>query len=487
MDMMGSGDYQFVGNGATNFKYEATQDSNNRRSPLRVVRSEDNQLKQMDRRRLIATTRDLRRNFATLRWLIDKHLDFVVKHTLQVMSGSPELDEQVEKFISRRGEANNFDVTGRHNLDRFVRILEASRVVDGDVFCVKMRNGTLQAIEADRVRTPDGQGAYGDLDGTTDPDRYLKWVHGIKLDRTGRPRSYAVHSRQETAFILERIVDASRIIPMGYYDRFDQYRGVSPLAAAVNPLRDLHESYDLTLAKGKVSQMFALAINRDDSYGLGTEADPCTIDFSEGPQLLDLGPDEDAKFLSVSTPEHDTAAFWDQMIGLCLKSLGIPFSFYREDFTNFFGSKSAMQLYLKSVESKRADVVQWLDNWMKWQLRRGIVTGEISLPASFDIEAKPWRWNATGIDYTNPVQEVTADRMLIDSGLATRAEIRQQRYGDDWKDVARKLKEEQDLMEELGVRVIVDQSGEAVGMGGELESVQDTVSEITEPQEDENE
>jgi hypothetical protein len=47
------------------------------------------------------------------------------------------------------------------------------------------------------------------------------------------------------------------------FDRFDQLRGISPLAAAINTLRGTYEGFDYALAKAKVAQMFALAFYRE--------------------------------------------------------------------------------------------------------------------------------------------------------------------------------------------------------------------------------
>ena len=51
----------------------------------------------------------------------------------------------------------------------------------------------------------------------------------------------------------------------GFFDRFDQLRGISPLAPAVNTLRDCYEGYDYALAKMKVAQLFALAFYRQQA------------------------------------------------------------------------------------------------------------------------------------------------------------------------------------------------------------------------------
>ena len=54
------------------------------------------------------------------------------------------------------------------------------------------------------------------------------------------------------------------------------------------------------------------------------------------------------------------------------------------------------------------------------------------------------------------------------------------RKGDDWRDVVQKLSEEQQLMDDVGIRVVQDAAGESVAIGGDAENILD-------PQESESE
>jgi len=101
----------------------------------------------------------------------------------------------------------------------------------------------------------------------------------------------------------------------GYFDRFDQVRGVSPMAAGVNTLRDTYEGFDYALAKMKVSQLFGLAFFREksdpvdqpspsDDDGAGYE-----VDFGRGPVLLDLDPGDRAEFLESKSPATEFQQF----------------------------------------------------------------------------------------------------------------------------------------------------------------------------------
>jgi len=437
--------------------YDAAKTTNRRRQPATTLDSEDKVLKGSDRKVVVASARDVRRNFATARWMIDKHLDFVVSHNFRSRSGDREFDRELERFVDRLMMPENFDVTGRHPHRRFLRMMEASRVVDGDILIVKISGeggGWLQAIEGDRIRDPGADYLSAE-----------KWVQGLRIGPFGQISQFAVHRRTGAqSFELERIVNASRTMWFGYFDRFDQYRGVPLIASAINTLMGLYEGFDYALAKSKISQLFALSIFReaetdwgggigdsDDENQNGKTTRDYKIDFSKGPIFLDLNPGEKAEFLEGNSPGADTAKFWQTLIAVSLKSLGIPYSFYDEAHTNFFGAKSALILYQKSVKEKQKDVQDFNDAWLRWRLTTAIQTGEFVAPVGYDPEQMLWQWTPDGIPWWNPGDEVRANIEAINAGLKSRAQVRMETDGDDWRDVIDELAEEQKYMKELGV------------------------------------
>lgn len=441
-------------NGSLDFGYDATEATPRRKTPKKTVQAEDRELNKIGRKTLQATSRDIRRNEVTARWTISKHLDFVSQHNFQPNTGDEGLDDTLRDFYNYASKRQNFDISGRYGLEKYMALAESARVVDGDFLTLRLRGGYVQAIESDRIRDPE-MFSSEPMSSTYDNPQN-GWVHGVRVDATGRPKQFAVHKRVQSGFEFERNVSANRCIWFGYWDRFDQTRGISPLASVINTIKDLNESYDYALAKSKVAQLFALSITRDAQWGMGDEFDNDNsspereINF-DAPQILDLDAGEDAKFLSTNTPEADTQAFWQDMTGLVLKSLNIPYSFWNESFTNFNGSRTALILYLRSVEKWRRDQVEWRDDWFSWRLKVGILKGEIQLPSSFEIDPRNWRWVPTGIQYWDAMKEASADEKLIDLSLRSRTEIRRERFGDEWTDVAKKLAEEKALLDELGL------------------------------------
>lgn len=356
---------------------------------------------------------------------------------------------------------------GRHPMGRFVRLAEARAVVDGDVGVMKLADGRLQAIEGDRIRTP------WDLPPTVSVGR-TDLTHGVKTNKAGRALAYCICRRGDggSGFHFERMVRAGNLILHGYFDRFDQVRGVSPIAAGYNSFQDTYEGVTYALLKAKVAQLFGLKIKRrDDGEGgsLGgvsntasdgsaeTETDAekagYEVDFGRGPFMLDLEPGDDADFLENKTPSAEFREFLVAAIGLSLKALDIPYCFYDEAWTNFFGSKAALALYLKSCRAKRTALQAVLRRLTYWRLLLFVLDGVLELPRGLTVPDLAFEWIPDGMPWWDQSKEVAGDVAAVGAGLRTRSEIRKERYGDDWRDVIDGLAAEEAYIRERGVTI----------------------------------
>lgn len=444
------------------FTYDATEPKNRRLAPTGALWSEDRELPATRRRSLVSGVRDLRRNFAIAAWAIRKHLDYVSSFRFRADTGVPELDDQIDRFIEIASRPQNFDVAGRHSLRRFVRLMEACRVVDGDVFALKLNDGTLQAIEGDRVRQPENYDpAFSPV-----PERF---INGVKVDDYGRPLSYAIHRRgpMGQSFEFERTIAASKAIHHAWLDRFDQTRGISPLASALNTYRDIYEGFDYALAKAKVAQMFGLVFYRDaiDPAGevtaSGESSNRYDVDFGRGPVLLDLDPGDKAEFLENKTPPTEFREFCETMIGVALKALDIPQSFYDEAHANFHSTRGAFNLYQKSARSKQEDVRAVLDQWTLWRLQMAIVNGEITVPAGKTIADLRWQWMPDGVQWWDAETEIRADAMAISGGFDNWERVTRERMNADIYDNIDANARVLEYAKSKGVQLVLPASGVA--------------------------
>lgn len=442
------------------FGYDAAKDNRKRRAPDGINRSEDAEADSDKRAKLQSSARDLQRNFPTVGWMVRKHLDYVSTFSFQSKHADAGINKTVEALMREWSKAENCDAAGRHSFARMIRMLEQGRTLDGDIGLLRLADGRLQAIEGDRIRTP-----YGGVAGLN----ASQLIHGVQVDEAGKALAYAICNRGKMGALgaggigyeFKRMESAANLWLHGYYQRFDQVRGIAPLAPAINCLQDIYEGCDYALAKMKISQLFGLTVKRksDDELSPTSTTDPTKkrkkIDFGNGPVVLDLDVGEDAAFLESHSPSSEFQSFAQTMTGIALKGLDIPFSFYAEDFTSWSGQRQAWIQYDLSARNKRQDNVDLLDSITRWRLALWILEGK--LPRSLDLSVPFWRWISVGVPWVDPLKEVQADVAALAAALTSRTRILKAQ-GEDFDEVIEELAYETKALEARGLSTTVSPS-----------------------------
>lgn len=422
-------------NGVSSFGYDAAEATSKRRPPSGHTHGEDAVLPIAGRSKIQSSARDLARNFALTGWMIRRHADYIVPHSFHSRSGDEGFDREFEAAVAEWSEPENCDFSGRFHLCELTRLAESCATIDGDFGVLKLDSGHVQGIESDRVRNPE-----------RNLRRDGEWFNGVKVI-AGRPLAYGIWGRGDSGkgFKFEREVQAAALYLHGHFGRVDQYRGVSTLASGLNSIQDVHEGMGYALAKLKVEQLFALAFYRDatDSAGDlddsaavdedGEESDKAgyKVDFGKGPVSLDLEPGDRAEFLHGNSPGSDTQAFMLNVIMVALKSLDIPFSFYDESHTNFFGSRAAWLHYERSCKPKRERVRRFLDHWTRWRTQVALRSG-LRIPAALTLVKPWWEWVPAGMPWWDPAKEIKGDVEAIKAGLSTPQRVVRERGGGDF-------------------------------------------------------
>lgn len=409
------------------FNYDAIEHRGKRRSVSRRVPREDKFTRGSKHRGLQSNAADLARNLSLAGWMVRRHLDYVAQFEFHARSGVEDLDNQIEALMLEDARPSRADIAGRFGREKLFRIAEARRVLDGDTLLVKHNDGRLQGIQADLIRDPD------DRTGNTD-----QWVNGVLVGRVGRPIAYGIWSRKgyDSEKYLRRI-NAPNGIHYGFFERYaaDQVRGVSPLVSALNPLRDIYENFDYALAKAKVAHIFALSIYRDraevpddeeyedsngdeDGESAKQDGNAYDVDLSR-PNILDLDDGDKAEVLESKQPSSQFQEFTKLVIQVALKSLDIPFSFYDESHTNFFGSRAAWLHYERSCKDRRDDQIEMRRNYTVWKLRLWIKEGRLTLPAGMRVSDVKFEWVPRGMPWWDPAKEIKGNVMAVAGAFDT--------------------------------------------------------------------
>lgn len=465
--------------------YDAVAPKGRRRSPAAAITREDSLLKGGRRTRLQTGSQDLQRNYAIAGWMVRRHLDYVAqfsfhgrnatrhKYTAASDEQLAQLDRDLERLMEEDSTRQRFDIGRRFRREKFFRIAEMQRTVAGDVGILKLNDGRVQGIEGDLIRDPQESDLRRNFQGN---GKRTEWVDGFRVGRGGVTLAAAIHSRGTGGhgYELSRIVSTRNLIHHGYFSRFadSQTRGVSPIASAITDLQDTREAKDYTLARMKVDQLFAMAVYRDAEESMGeigedggddddgeSNGKKYNVDFGLGPVFLDLDPGDRAEFLSSSNPSAQAQSFMSTVIAIALKSLDIPFSFYDESHTNFFGSRAAWLHYERSCFDKRCDQIEMRTEYTVFKIITWIRDGRLTLPAGMTVADVLFEWVPRGMPWWDPAKEIRGDKEAISAGLDNPERICKRTGNGDVEEnlraTARTIKAAEDIGKEIIGRPIV--------------------------------
>jgi capsid protein len=430
------------------FGYAIAEESLGRRPSSTVLPSPDRELNIRDRQKAISRMRELSHDFSLVKWALKKHVDFVAKYLFQSRTGNEALDNQIEKIISTWSERGNCEVTNRHTLSRLLRIIEICRTIDGDVGILKLADGRIQVIEGDRIRN---RNQYN--------ENQKNWKHGVLTDDYNAAVSYAIHRRRTNGdFIFERFVSAEHLILHGYFERYDQVRGIGLLTTAANTFRDVYESFDYALAKAKAMQLFGLKFKRSSEEEALGSAEDQKKRFEErklalkgkASYMIELMPDEDMSVIESGTPSTQFQDYTKLMIMVALKSLDICYSMFDEAHTNFYGSRAGITQYVESCKSKREDNQNLLKELTRWKLANEIIAGRLTLPDGMTVNDLVFEWTPAGLPWWRPDEEARGLMTTIQNGFDSYSGVNRS-LGREFRDIMRERHADEEFARSLGI------------------------------------
>lgn len=457
--------------------YYATQDKGRRTSPKSRTASEDGATTTGDRGKIVATTRQQRRNIELVQWIANCHLSSVAKFTFQAHTGNKDLDKRLERLVQVQSKAQNFSLDRRFDRQQFVYFLEAGRFIDGDLFPAFTNTGRVQGIEGDRIRTP--------IQGNT--KQYSTVVDGVaKNPDTGEHLAYAVHQRKGSSFEFQQWNPIGTTRQVAYTKRFDQDRGISPLVTSVNRIQDLYEGMDAMAIKTKFHAMFGIAIEKADMTG---EDDFEIVDASTGTAATSSSSKDDLQFKiepglrmqtdgQVNTIEskspHPGYMDWSMLcVHVSLLAADIPFSFFDSRKSSYNARYADTQRYYAMAEDKRVPLILFQNDWFIWQLALELVSGRLDLTQYPDEKtgailtlddftnytAELVEWVPAGIPFLDPKQEIEAGIMAIAAGLDSQ-QAWCKRHGRDADSILDQLESFQNDVRDRGVTLYLGKPGQ---------------------------
>jgi len=376
------------------------------------------------------------------------------------------------------------DAIGMNNFDSLQQLALSSWLMSGDVFPLFKRRPPdsirpyslrIHLVEADRVRTPVeyGVSAYPSIISGKNPETGNRIFDGVEVDASGMVVAYYVHSTYPWEITSERDewvrVEAygektklPNILHVMSSERPDQYRGVSYLAPAIEPIlqmnRYINSSLQMALIQTYFTAWIILKSNTDEipweSVG-GWENDLQTSGGSfenearprTDPDELNMGPGtfgtlkdgEEIKFGNPTMPVPGFDAFVKIFCKLIGAGMGIPYDVLVKEYNSSYSAARAA--LLDSWEDFRMRRKWFVDDFCQpvyeiW-LSEAVARGRIHAPGFFQdpLIRAAWcraQWIGPVQGSLDPLKEAQAAVLQIQHALKTHEQVTMEVSGGDW-------------------------------------------------------
>ncbi len=270
-------------------------------------------------------------------------------------------------------------------------------------------------------------------------------INGVEFNADGRRGAYHLlqrhpgeYGRALTGNMQTVRVSADEITHVFLALRPGQVRGVPELSTVLLRLKSLDNFDDAVLFRQEVSNLFAGFITKPPSEP-GLPGDPVTggemqydVDgFSpvvslEPGSMQELAPGEDVKFAEPPGAGTDYGPFMRQQLMAAAASVGMPYEVMTGDLRDVSDRvlRVILNEFRRSIEQIQWNVFihQFCRKVWRWWVDACALSGAMPM-ADYYRRRRDYlrvRWVPQGWPYIHPVQDVTAKRMEIRSGLASR-------------------------------------------------------------------
>lgn len=320
-------------------------------------------------------------------------------------------------------------------------------------------------------------------------------VNGVEFDADGRRVAYHLlrrhpgeYGRASMTGMQTVRVPAAEIAHVFLALRPGQVRGIPELSTVLLRLKSLDNFDDAVLFRQEVSNLFAGFITKPPAEP-GMPGDPVTgsamqydVDgFSpvvslEPGSMQELAPGESVMFAEPPGAGADYGPFMRQQLMAAAASVGMTYEVMTGDLRDVSDRvlRVILNEFRRSIEQLQWNVFihQFCRKVWHWWVDACALSGAMPMPDFYRRrrDYQRVRWVPQGWPYIHPVQDVTAKRMEIRSGLASRSGAVLSR-GDDPEQVDRENADDLARERRLGIRYDtldpVDGTGDFSGGNGE--------------------
>lgn len=359
----------------------------------------------------------------------------------------------------------------------------------------------FSVVEPERISTPKGMKDSNKLRA------------GVELDLYGAAKSYFVRtthpldgagcggragggSAEWTRITKRNRFGWIQMIHLFESERANQTRGFTRFASIIQKMKMLDRQEDVELEASILAATYAMVIESDmapssayDALGATDDDENGFLDFMgdylgakedfknganirfDGAKIPHLFPGEELKMVSPNHPNKAFEAFESAMLRHIARGLGLSYEQLSGDYTKttYSSARTSMMEAWNFVLSKRTSFASKLATnifrlWMDEAVSRGIV----ALPGSMTVEdyfanRSAWTncsWIGQGRGNVDEVKAARANDINLANGSTTLQKVAAEN-GEDWEQVLEQRARELKKMEELGIPVPENYTGDS--------------------------
>src|SRR3990172_4858553 len=363
----------------------------------------------------------------------------------------------MEAFTGWSEDRYQVDARGLSTFSRMSKQVLRAVIRDGDIGVNPLQEGSLQPLEAHRIRTPQ----------TTTRNV----VHGILLDEiTARPKEYWIAAESPDPYkSVKRVKDLMQRIPArdeeGFPNFFHVYnptrvsqtRGISAFLP-VTYTTSIHNDLQFAmLVKAQAAAFFSLFLEKSVDIVASSapakfgerreeeEADGQTTTFEKlKPGAIVRGqPGEKLQGLAPNIPNPEFFPHTMMLLSIIAVNLDMPGMMLILDpsKTNFSGWRGAIDQAKGSwIDLQQMLIEMWFEPVYQWKLRQ-IVAADSALQAAgrkSGVRLGKHVWRPCRWPYIEPLKDAEAEGKRLDSGLASPRQIAAEK-GRDYAEMVKEI------------------------------------------------
>jgi len=290
----------------------------------------------------------------------------------------------------------------------------------------------LDVIEADRLNTPSDKRA----------DKNIRM--GVKIGDRGQPISYFIkkthpgdmYFRKEwrtddyTEYPARNNSGRPNVIHLYFIQRPGQTRGIPFFAPVLTYFKDMADYMEAELVAARIAACFSIFVKKMDAAQAAISNTSRTNSASQRIQTMEpgtieyLAPGEDIVSFNPNRPGQTFDPFINRILRVISSALGLSYEIVSKDFSkSTYSSARAGLLQAYKYFRVRQDWLSRKFNQVIWSMliEEAYLRGDLDVP---DFYARHDDWCraksiSPGWEWVDPLDEVKAAKLAIDSGLST--------------------------------------------------------------------